>query len=682
MKLSVSVLFVLFSFTLQSQNSLKTTLKFPGGEGVEKFEKVEIGVNFPPEIKNQVDAFLGDSTIGLNPYDSWAIDLTAEWISPSGKTQKVNGFFYQDYRRKTDKKWSPIQTENNWLLRWSPDEVGVWTIKTTLNANGKSWVSSLLTFSCIEGDSKGYLTVNPSKPNGNKMLYLAESDEPFFALGHNIAHGGHGYVKPVYADYQKQWLTELAESKGNFWRFEFGMNNYLPSGYNCKNYTEKLAPFCDLDDIVDLSDRLDLQFIAFRHHVEMQTGQSWEKVRWDKNGYVQQLKLPKRIDYFTSPEALKWQKNELRYIMARWGYSKSFNFFGYSELEGWVGPLSREEGISEIEALAIFNKWFSDQRSYIENELEMDRMLFANTFSLSRLSDQSTKMSPELRGLYDTFLSSDIVGYHSYGRAKNTNLRTVPKYAKYFKEHWDKPTILEEVGLNLPHMYCATDNNFITTIWSSSFYGDFGCGMHYWWDRGIHYNNFQKLYEPLSNFMARIDYTKPFENYNDYDKSIKKSKIAYYSTVFPESNEVYGYLTDPSHFWLNMTAENENLDQYLNDGAMKNPCIMTDGHELGKPLVNENAGNAENEKDAYTDKARVTPMTADNYGSETIKVEGLERTGLFGKKKSYIIEYYNPRDPLLEVLKTETIEAKRNGSLKLTLDKSNWPAAAFYVKGE
>ena len=54
----------------------------------------------------------------------------------------------------------------------------------------------------------------------------------------------------------------------------------------------------------------------------------------------------------------------------------------------------------------------------------------------------------------------------------------------------------------------------------------------------------------------------------------------------------------------------------------------------------------------------------------------------FGKKKSYIIEYYNPRDPLLEVLKTETIEAKRNGSLKLTLDKSNWPAAAFYVKGE
>ncbi len=89
MKLSVSVLFVLFSFTLQSQNSLKTTLKFPGGEGVEKFEKVEIGVNFPPEIKNQVDAFLGDSTIGLNPYDSWAIDLTAEWISPSGKTQKL-----------------------------------------------------------------------------------------------------------------------------------------------------------------------------------------------------------------------------------------------------------------------------------------------------------------------------------------------------------------------------------------------------------------------------------------------------------------------------------------------------------------------------------------------------------------------------------------------------------------
>ncbi len=514
------------------------------------------------------------------------------------------------------------------------------------------------------------------------MLYLSDSDKPFFALGHNIAHGGHGIIEPKDAEFQRTWIKELGESKGNFWRFEFGINNYLPSGYDCKNYTEKLAPFCELDKIIDLSDELDLHFIAFRHHVEMGDGHSWESARWALNGYTTKLNLKSRLEYFTSPEALKWQRNELRYIMARWGYSTSFNFFGYSEIEGWIAHLAKEESISELDALAIFNKWFSNQTDYIKNDLGIDRMMYANTFSLARLTDDFRKMSAEKREVHDLFYLCDIVGYHNYGRGKNSNLTTRPNYADYFKENWDKPTILEETGLNFPHMYCATDNNFLSTIWSSSFYGDFGCGMHYWWDRGIHYNNFQKLYEPLSNFISRMDYSKPFENYNGYNKSIKKSRIAYYSTVFTESNEVYGYLTDPSHFWLNMTAENEKLKQYFNDGGIKEPCIMTDGHKLGIPLVNESTGNPENEKDAYTEESRITPMTSDNYGKETIKVKGLQRVGLFGKKKSYIIEYYDNRDPQLKILKTEKIQAKRNGSILLTLDKSNWPACAFHIKGE
>ncbi|MFK7755688.1 MAG: DUF5060 domain-containing protein [Flavobacteriales bacterium] len=680
--LATLIVFSIFTFQTMAQRELSYELNFNNEKGLRTLEKAEIGVKLPSLISNQVRNFIEDDRSGLNPYDPADVDLSSVWTSPSGKTQKVNGFYHEGFVNKDGEGWSAVPTKYNWLIRWSPDEVGMWSVSISLKAGGQEWYSNELTVNCSSSQpNTGYLTVNSELPNGDKFLYKHDSDLPFFAIGHNIVHGGNEELRPPHPKLHQQWLRELADAKGNFWRLELGMANFLPSGFNATNYSEKLYAFNELDKLIELSDKLGLYFIMFRHHTEMLDGPVWSKSTWGLNGYKNSFGLETREEYYTSEEVFKWQMNELRYLMARWGYAKSFSFFGYSEVNDWIDDLAKEENRGELEAMKIFATWFQKQKTYIQENLQMDRLLYANSFATSSIPDMIRKLKDSEREKYDIFLASDIAAYHSYGKGKENNLISRPNFARYFKRHWNKPSIQEESGLAFPHMYCASDENFFQTLWASCFYADFGTAMNYWWYRGLHHSHMEKHYTAVNNFMSKIDLTQTLNPVNDFNSSVRRSRISYYSLVLPDSDQAYGFLNDPSHYWRNMTAENQGLKELVFEGEMKSPCLMTDGHFIGVPLSNErlNTGN-DKFKDAYTEASEITPMTAESYGSETIKIKGLERTGLFRKKNSYTITYYDPRDPNLRVIKTEKLDAKRNGKLELTLDASTWPAAAFHIK--
>ncbi len=677
MKIYLPLLFAtLISASLIAQREVQFELKFDE-DGIEKYTKAEIGIKLPSLLERQINKFISDNNTGVNPYDPEQIDVTSTWTAPSGKTQKVNGFYYKKFIPRSETSWKSIPTKYSWLLRWAPDELGDWKVEISISTEGDQWSSKQIQFTCIDSNRKGYLARNPSKPNGTRYFYQHDSPKPFFAIGHNIAHSHFNDVTPKSAQTHQQWIQDLAAGKGNFWRLEMGSGNFVPSDKDCKNYTSKLEEMTELDDLIEVSAENGCYFITFRHHVEIEDGASWSRSKWETNGYKTSLGLTSRKEYYTNEEAIKWQLNELRYIMARWGYSPAFSFYGYSEIDGWIKDLQKEEGLSDVEAMAIFVQWFKTQKEFIGTELGISKMMFANTFASSGITKECQKKDPENT---DILLYSDMVGYHQYGVGKETNIERRSNDADFYQKKYDAPTIMEECGFDLPHIYCASDCNFFQTVWSSTFFGDFGTGMHYWWSRGIQNQGMCKLYEPLANFIEKIDFRDNYSPSHDFKGSVRKSRIAYTALVNDNSKTAYGFIHDPAYYWRNMKSENVKIKQLLDEGKMKDPCILEDGTELGVPLSNEIIRyNAPRYEDAYTEHADESPLSSDSYPSQPIKLRGLDSSGLFGKRKTFLIQYHDPRDPNLKVLHSETVKAKRNGTIKLSLNESTWPAAAFSV---
>ena len=111
------------------------------------------------------------------------------------------------------------------------------------------------------------------------------------------------------------------------------------------NYSSKLDEMYAFDKIVELCENNNVYFIVFRHHVELMNsrtnpgGSDWSGVSWFDNPYRKALDLQFKKDYFTDSVAKVWQKNSLRYVFSRWGYSPNFTFYGYSEVDNWYKDL-------------------------------------------------------------------------------------------------------------------------------------------------------------------------------------------------------------------------------------------------------------------------------------------------------------------------------------------------------
>jgi len=679
MKYSVLIVIaLLFCQASMAQSKLFYEPNFNTKSGVGKYAKAEIGVRLPEAINQKVSGFLDTNNGGLNPYDADAVNLYSVWTSPTGKTQKVFGFYYEEFRVKNDQEWQAVNTKYNWLLRWSPDELGEWKVEIFLEADEQKWASNEFKFKCKPSSDKGYLV---TKAENSRYFYRKEDNKPFFGIGHSIGNGSFDTANPAHCQNHRKMISEQADNGGTLWRLELGMNSYLPSGFNATNYSEKMPAMWELDRILELSKQKEQYLIAFRHHVEVQTNNVWDVSCWEKNGYRISLDLKTRDEYFTSKEALKWHYNELRYMLARWGYNTSFAFYGYSEVEGWLREWSKEKDVSDLEMMDDFVIFIKEQQNFIESSCGNQRLMPAHTFASTTTARQTARMSEKKRALYDVNLYSAFVGWHRYSESKDSHIEKRPKLVEMLTGFYpDKPLLQEEAGYSLPHLYCATDNDFVNTVWTSLFTGECGTAMHYFWNRGIHHQKMYEIYNAVAKFRNLMSFKDGLEF--DYGKNAKteSTNLAYFTSTDTELNIIYGYAFDPSFYWRNMKSQNIKIKEYIENGKMSDPCVLYDGHRLGEPLSNENNFYADPKfEDDFTADADKNPMSNNNYGSETIKIKGLKRTGWFKKKANYLVTYYNPNSKDLKVSKTETVTAKRNGSIYITLDKETWPRAAFIV---
>lgn len=651
---------------------------------VGKYNKLEIGFRLEKEIEQEIESFITKRSKGINPFDPDQIDVSIKLTAPDGKQINTNGFYYLPYFKNLFKDiWIPDTTSFKFRLRFAPNQIGTWKVNVNAKVKGYSDSESEFNFNCIESDHKGVLMTSNTESKADGYLYLSETNETFFPMGHNITTRGKD-ITPTKNEMHKKWIKELGTNGGNFFRMEMPAGGALPDWPVYDDYTDKLGKMYGYDEVVDLAEALEMYFIMFRHHVEVGRQASWG-VNWDcwiNNPYKRLLNLGTSKDYFINKDAKKYQKNALRYIMARWGHSPSFAFYGYSEVDLWV----EETGLDDSESFKLFADWFSEMKNYIKSELHFTGNKFICSFRSGRPISDLKHPNPASK----IFDECDVISLHTYSYKKNDNFRRF-EYAKDFMEEWDnkKPVLLEETGIaSNQGIFCCSDINFHNTIWASSFSGTMGSGLHWNWDRGIHGKGYYTSYNNLSSFFKGEDFRNT--NYvsqrwkNDNKSTMKNATVENYALVSENKEKVLGWVHNSTFYWRNLFTLNPCIKELLDsNGVLKIPCENEDK----SPALGTNVSGYTYDNKEFTDKyskGKGVHVVHSHFVIKGLKGNGKRTYNPWGKQHWYRVKYYSTRgefgnNPIIQTESTNALGKLKTKAPKMDSENPDYSYKVEYI---
>ena len=284
-----------------------------------------------------------------NPFDPEQVDIEAVFTGPEGKVSRVFGFFARDFEVEEKDVQFSMDGEKwrRWRLRrYLPRGEGFWAARFTPSTEGRYGYylrirtpdselryprTGQLEFTCLPGKSPGFL-----KPDAGNPRYLRFDDgTSYFGVGINGVNTMGAYNQGNVRSFEV--MAKSAEFGGNIMQIdlcegdnlEWGLNSkrgfpYF-SGYEGLNrYNLQVA--AQIDSAVRMAEELGVYLrFTFYHFVDFKEEfDEYTKIPgFSANPYCQSNGGPcaKPGDFFTSPEAWKYQEKLFRYVTARWGYS-------------------------------------------------------------------------------------------------------------------------------------------------------------------------------------------------------------------------------------------------------------------------------------------------------------------------------------------------------------------------
>ncbi len=256
-----------------------------------------------------------------NPFDPDEIDLTAEFTAPSGKVQKIWGFY------------NPGRFRAVWMVRFTPTEIGTW--KYQLHVRDREGIADSRPgeFRCVASKRHGFVTIAPNQ------RYLSYSDgTSFYGVGmwYNDNYNGFGQGAIT-----AEGLDELKNRGANFISFYHEPLESLATGLGRYD----LGRCGRLDEIFQWCEERDLQIswnLVFHTHLSETI---WDPPLYRANPY---RSITPAKDFYGSDEAWKYQQKLYRYVIARWGYSRAlFLWFVIDEINGTDGWVYGEHKVAE-----------------------------------------------------------------------------------------------------------------------------------------------------------------------------------------------------------------------------------------------------------------------------------------------------------------------------------------------
>jgi len=248
-----------------------------------------------------------------NPYDPDEVDLWAEFTAPSGKVQKIWGFY------------NPGRRAGAWMVRFAPTELGTWKYVLHVRDREGTADSRPGEMRCVKSEHHGFVTIAPNK------RYLQYSDgTSFYGVGMWYNDNFFGFNRGSINEEGLQQLRDYGANSISFLQapletISTGLGRY---DLNRCGRVDEIFALCEEND---MQVSWNLVFHSFLSET------IWDGAQYRNNPY---RTIASAKDFYGSEEAWKYQEKLYRYVIARWGYSRAlFQWFVIDEIngtDGWV----------------------------------------------------------------------------------------------------------------------------------------------------------------------------------------------------------------------------------------------------------------------------------------------------------------------------------------------------------
>ncbi len=421
-----------------------------------------------------------------NPYDPDQVQLRAKFVAPSGKATTVDGFFIKPYRAVLGRREELVEHgAPHWRVRFAPTEVGEYQYAVTLSDGKTAYPPQTGRFACVPSRRRGFLRVSADDPNYAEF----STGDAFIGIG--VAGQMWGGDRANCLQRYKSILSDLAAFGGNYTSVNmetldagvFGLDWRRPLG---GSYDQENA--ARLDYVLHMAERRGIALVANVFATALFDAKHWAKSRFHK---AQGGPCKTAAEFFTHPEARRMQKRLLRYIVARWGYSRSIG----------VWELCNEVNYSEASRTdpAIVRAWHADMAAYL-HAIDPNRHLVSTSFGSSDLCED-----PALWRLPQ--IDSTIIHIYTNEPVQGLWRRVATK------RRYGKPCLGGECGIPFPIVNKAyerdpTGLHFHNAAWASILSGAAGNVLPWWGDRYWNTLDLAHLLRPLAQFCQGVDWPR------------------------------------------------------------------------------------------------------------------------------------------------------------------------------
>lgn len=258
-----------------------------------------------------------------NPFDPDQVDLRAVFTSPAGKQWNIWGFY------------NPTGWNSLWMVRFAPNETGVWSYRVEVTDSTGSVQSEARSFAVVPSPHHGMLKIAP-----NKRYLVYDDGASFYGVG---MWYNDGYEEFNRGHITEPGLDELKRRGVNF--ISFFPTPLETPGTGLGRYDQdrcgrldQLFAWCEERDI-------HISWNLWFHSYISETIWGGGNARYRFNPY---RTVCPAVDFFRDPTAWEYQQKLHRYIIARWGYSRSlFLWFVVDEIDGTDGWVHGDQAAAE-----------------------------------------------------------------------------------------------------------------------------------------------------------------------------------------------------------------------------------------------------------------------------------------------------------------------------------------------
>jgi len=530
---SESILGEKMEFSLTKSNTVDFLSKI---NNIYDYEEVSVYalIQLPNQEYVRIDAFW---------YQEFSENITTGVVNPSNNLEgKVNDMSDDyDYILTYVKENNP-----QFRFRYLPTQMGSYDMTVYIQIEGDIIQEFHKTFE-ISSASDDYLGIVEVDSTNQRHFVFSEGGT-YIPAGQNVAW--YTSKDRQYYDYLN-WFQKMGEAKMNYarvWMAPWGFSLYWDDVYN---YDERQDQMYSLDRTLEIADDNDIyiQLCLLNHGMFSQevnpmwpdSNNTWYTSKYGANPYSEYLSNPGL--FFTSSEAKASFKNQIRYIIARFGYSDTIMAFELFNEVDWIETYTAVYGTA----------WHKEMSEFIKSIDPNHHMVTTSTKSDSFLSS-----------VYQVFNldSIDYVNVHSYGIYNHTS--ALPNKQSQGFTVFEKPILYDEVGYsgNGGSDQMAKDPNNVTLhqeLWAGAMGGGCGTGMNWWWESWIEPFDLYDQYTGVATYVSLLDLTAE-ESYafvyglnNEQDiLTVSRTDTSYMGYLV--DNRLYLYIFDTSY-----TLQNQNV---------------------------------------------------------------------------------------------------------------------------